>query len=66
MASSSLERQVSGYLNPKYHKLFVAYKETKDMGKSELVSLAIQRFFDSLPPAEIRFLLGRGELKKVV
>lgn len=48
----ALQRRVHAYPPPKYHELTTAYAKANEMPKSEVVTLALKQFFDSMPKQE--------------
>ena len=55
---STQDRQVKGYLKPKYKNLVTAYTGVKEMTTSEVVNLAIENFFNNMPEGERQRLLA--------
>ena len=55
--STSLERKVEAYPNPKYHTLVVNYAKDQDVSRSEVVGDALRLYFDSMPKDKIERLL---------
>lgn len=51
-----MERQVSTYLHPKYHKLFIADCHSNLAGKSETCAKILKMFYDQLPELQRRNL----------
>ena len=47
--SSSHDRHVRGYLNPKTNVLFVGYTIAEEMGMSESINVIMRDFFNRLP-----------------
>lgn len=61
--SSALEREIKGYLPPKYHNLFSAYVALNEMGKSEAMNVITREFFDKMPEADRQRLLSFRQSK---
>jgi len=55
--STSLERKVEAYPNPKYHTLVVNYAKDQEVSRSEVVGDALRLYFDSMPKDKIERLL---------
>jgi len=55
------DRQVTGYLNNKYIRLFRAYVTVNEMGTSEAINLMAKKFFESMSESDRVNLLHRFE-----
>jgi len=52
--SIALERQIIGYANPKTFALFIGYKISEDLGKSEALNVILRDFFQRMPEEKLK------------
>lgn len=64
--SSTIDRQIAGYLDPKQFALFSGYCAREEMGKSEAVKTIVKAFFNSMPiEKQQEYLRAAGAIKEV-
>ncbi|QTE37481.1 hypothetical protein J3L18_31030 [Mucilaginibacter gossypii] len=59
--SIALERKVTAYPDPKYHRLLMASSKIDGVSVSELVGKAIKSFFDGMPERDIEELMSKSK-----
>lgn len=55
------DRAVTGYLKPCNQIFFVRYINRQVIGKSEAINNAVEALKKSLPPAELKIIMGKND-----